>query len=109
MSENVVKINEKNKIHVAVLGDDGEMLIYKMKTDCRFIKLMSAYCKKKQIFDDIIFAYGDSPLLVDEKPENRQMNDENKIYHVFAFLLYGKVLDPLHDVQDCQEDCHAGC
>lgn len=25
---------------------------------------MRAYCKKKQIYDDIIFEYGDSPLLV---------------------------------------------
>merc|ERR1712037_105003 len=90
------KTDKKCRIHVAVLGEDGEMLIFKMKTDCRFIKLMSAYCKRKQIY---------------EKPENRQMKDENKIYHIFAFTyaLTDKVIDPLHEVSDCQEDCHAGC
>jgi len=108
MSEIEIKI-EKHKIHVAILGDDGEMLIFKMKTDCRFIKLMRAYCKKKQIYDDIIFGYGDSPLLIDEKPENRQMKDENKIYRVFAFFFHEKTLDPMQDVPDCREDCHAGC
>lgn len=109
MSEIDAKIYEKPKIQVAVLGYDGELLIFKMKTDCRFINLMSTYCEKKQIFEGIMFAYGYSPLLADEKPENRQMTDENKIYHVFAFLFNDKVLDPLHEVQDCQEDCHAGC
>merc|ERR1712037_28857 len=105
------KTDKKCRIHVAVLGEDGEMLIFKMKTDCRFIKLMSAYCKRKQIYDDIIFAYEDSPVLIDEKPENRQMKDENTIYHMFAFTyaLTDKVIDPLHEVSDCQEDCHAGC
>lgn len=37
MSEIEIKI-EKHKIHVAILGDDGEMLIFKMKTVCNFLK-----------------------------------------------------------------------
>lgn len=37
------------------------------------------------------------------------MKDENKIYRVFAFLLHEKTLDPMQDVPDCREDCHAGC
>lgn len=36
MSEKEIKI-EKHKIHVAILGDDGEMIIFKMKMVCYFL------------------------------------------------------------------------